>query len=83
MLLCAISGREQSQQHNFLFNHLVGAHEYGRRNGQAQRLGGLGIQHQFELGRLLDRQVGGQSTLENLWTTIAALCRHMAARSGP
>jgi len=32
----------------------------------AERLCGLQIDHQFELGRLLDRQVGRFSALENL-----------------
>ena len=33
---------------------------------EAERLGGLEVDHQFELGRLLDRQVGRLGALENL-----------------
>jgi hypothetical protein len=42
-----------------LFDHLVGAREQRGRNGEAERLCGLQIDYQLELGRLLDRQVGG------------------------
>jgi hypothetical protein len=38
--LCAKSGREQLQQSNCLFDHLVGAREQRLRDGQAKCLGG-------------------------------------------
>jgi hypothetical protein len=38
-----------------LFNHLVGAGEQRLRHGEAQRLRGLEIDHQLELGRRLRR----------------------------
>ena len=39
-------------------DHLVGAAEQRQRNGQAERLGGLEIEDQLDLGDLLHRQVG-------------------------
>jgi hypothetical protein len=38
-----------------LFDHLVGEDVKLRRDGQAERIGGLAVNHQVELGRLLDR----------------------------
>src|SRR3984893_12375366 len=48
-----------------LLDHLVGAGEDRWRDGQAERLGGLEIDHQLECGRLLDRQIGGLGALED------------------
>ena len=39
-------------------DHLVGAREQHRRHVEAERLSGPEIDHQLELGRLLDRQLG-------------------------
>jgi hypothetical protein len=49
-----------------LFNHLVGAGEQCRRHNDSKRLCGLQIDHQFELGRLFNRQVGSLRALEKL-----------------
>ena len=51
------------QQTTALFDHLVGASEECGRDIEAERFGGLEVHHQFELGRLFDRQVGGLRTL--------------------
>ena len=48
-----------------LLDHLVGDREHARWNGKAERLGGLEIDDQLELGWLHDRQVGGLVPLEN------------------
>ena len=47
-------------------DHFVGAGEQRRWHDDAKRLCGLQIDHQLELGRLLDRQLGRVRTLENL-----------------
>ena len=45
------------------FDDLVGAGEERLRDGEAERLGGLQVDHQLEFGRLLDRQVAGLCAL--------------------
>jgi hypothetical protein len=42
-----------------LFNHLVGTQHERSRNLVSHSLGGLEVDHQLELGRLLDRQIAG------------------------
>jgi hypothetical protein len=54
------------QQIAALFDHLVGARKQCRWHKDAKRLCGLQIDHQIELGRLFDRQVGRLRTHENL-----------------
>jgi hypothetical protein len=60
----AKTGREQSQQRQRLFDHLVGAGEQRVRHGEAERFGGLEIDHQLELGRLLNGEVRWPLALE-------------------
>src|SRR5262249_679238 len=55
--LSATSGCEQSQQTNSLFDHLVGSYQQLVRHLKAERLRTFAIDHQLELGRLLDRKV--------------------------
>src|SRR5438132_7944920 len=52
------------QQRAESFDHLVGSSKKRVRHGQAKRLGGLDVDGQLELGRLLDREVGGLLALE-------------------
>jgi hypothetical protein len=49
-----------------LLDHPVGAGEQGgRRQLEAGRPGGLGVDHEFEFGRLLDRQIGQLRPAQN------------------
>jgi hypothetical protein len=47
------------------FNHLVRGSEQRSRYGEAENLGSLEIDDQFELGGLLDRQVARSCALED------------------
>src|SRR5258708_35811931 len=46
-----------------IIRSLVGASEQCRRHGDAERVGGLEVHHQFQLCLLFDRHVGGLLTL--------------------
>ena len=63
--LSAKTGCEQSQQSSPLFDHLVGEREQPIRHIEAERLGGLEVEHKLELGRLHHRQVRGLLAFEN------------------
>src|SRR3954469_9812943 len=65
-----------------LFNRLVGTGEKRLWHGQAERLGGLQIDHQLKLGRLLDWQIGRPLAVEDLSYVAAELVKRAAeARS--
>ena len=50
---------------NTLFDHLIGAREQRRWHSHAECLGGLQVDNERELRRLLDRKVGGLGAFEN------------------
>ena len=56
------------------FNHLVGAGEQRQRHRQGQAPWRFEIDHKFELGRLLDRQVG--------WLRALEICRRRSRPAG-
>ena len=53
----------------------VGAGQHRGRHGEAERLGGLEIDHQLEYRRLLDRQIGGLGAIEDLSGVDAELAK--------
>src|SRR5690348_13526390 len=53
------------------FDNLVGANKQRRRYGEAERLCSLHIDDEFELGRLLDRQIGRLGASENFIDVVA------------
>src|SRR5262245_64353728 len=53
----AMSALGQKRTSRGLFDHLVGAGEYCRRNGEAQRLRGLEVDRELVLGRCLHRKI--------------------------
>jgi hypothetical protein len=42
-----------------LLDHFIRSRQHRRRDGQAEDLGSLEVDHQFELGRLLHGEIGG------------------------
>jgi hypothetical protein len=58
-LLCANSG------HCASFDHLVGCLQEGFRDCEAERFGGLEIDYQLILRRLLEREIGSLFTAQN------------------
>ena len=64
-----------------LFDHLVGEHEEVMRNSEAECFGGLEMDDEIKLGRLLDRDVGGLRPAD-LWTNSAAR-RNRSAKLAP
>jgi hypothetical protein len=62
---CARSGCEQSQQSSPLFDHLIGPLLKKPRHVEAERRGGLEVDHQLELDRGLDRKLARLRILED------------------
>src|SRR5262249_1814860 len=59
------------------FDHLVGASEQRRRNGKAERHGGLENDHKLEFSGLHHWQVSGLGTLEDAAGVDAELAIHL------
>jgi hypothetical protein len=65
LTLCARNGLMHRSKQPLLFDHLVSAGEEHRRHVDAERLRGFEVDHKFELGRLLHRQVGRFGALKD------------------
>jgi hypothetical protein len=62
---CGASYSMHFREWSALFDNPVRAGEQHRWHDDAKRLSGVQIDHQLELGRLFDRQVGRLRTLED------------------
>src|SRR5215469_10459607 len=69
------------QQISSLFDHLVGNSEQRRRDRETEPVCGLEVDDRLELGRLLDRDIGGfgafEDKIDNLCATLplrAVIC---------
>src|SRR5262245_1700818 len=60
-----------------LFDHLVGAREQSRRHLEAERLCSNQVHTEFELGRLLDRNIGRLRSAQNLVDVIRTAAIHV------
>ena len=60
-----------SERHTALLDHLIRPPQQRRRDRQTEGLGGLEIDDQLKLGGLLNRKIGGLSTLEDLSRVMA------------
>ena len=65
------------QQPTSLFDHLVGACEQCRRYFEAERPSSFEVDHQLELNRLLDGDVGRVHPAQNLVDKIAGATEHV------
>src|SRR5713101_6573182 len=61
----SVTGGGLASQHALL-DHLIRPQQHRRRDREPERLGGLHVDHQIELGGLLDGQILGLHTLEDL-----------------
>src|SRR5215216_3216682 len=57
-------------------NHVVGPQEDRWREGEAEKLCGFGVDHQFEFRGLLDGQIGGLGSLQKLGHDHSCLPPH-------
>ena len=77
--------RRQTREHPpaASFDHLVGEGQERLRHGEAERFRGLEVDHQLELGRLLDRQIGRLRALEDLAGVNPGLAKGAPCAFGP
>jgi hypothetical protein len=59
----------QKRTSHYSFDYVIGAREQVRRHGEAERLRGLEVDDELELGGLQDRKVSGFCATENQTAT--------------
>jgi hypothetical protein len=70
-----MSGKCQLRKLPTLFDHLVGTRERLRRSFESELFGRFEIDHERELGWLLDREVGRRGTVEDFGRGRESECR--------
>jgi hypothetical protein len=70
------SAPKQSRHHDLSVAEFSGGHSQRQRNVESERLGGCAVNEEFELGRLMDRQVGRLGALGDIAGADANLTIH-------
>src|SRR3954469_21045257 len=78
----AFMGRSPETSPTGSLDHLIGEREQRRRDFEAERLGGLHVERQLELGGLRDRQFGRLLALENPSGVVARLAKRIGDAGG-
>jgi hypothetical protein len=73
-------GSRKGRRSERLLNDLIRPQQQRRRDGEAECLGGLEVDDEFELGRLFDRKVGRLGAFENSSDVGGDVASHSALK---